>query len=290
MNITLIHYAAPPVVGGVETVIARQAQLLSRAGHTVQIIAGRGETWDASIPVNIIPCIDSRYPQVLSAKASLDKGKVPEDFIDFVDRIKGELMRQIEGEDVVILHNVASLHKNLALTAALYNLHLTSHSRKCILWHHDLAWTTSRYQTELYDEWPWNLLKMAWPSVKQVTVSVARQKELSQLMNIDMHDISVVSAGLDLQDFYSLNKRTIALLESMKIIFSSPILLTPVRITRRKNLELAIKTMSELIKRYPQALLIITGPPGAHNPYNLEYMKELVNLRKNYVWTHMFTY
>ena len=69
MNITLIHYAVPPIVGGVETVVARQAQLLARAGHTVQILAGRGETWDAAIPVNIIPGIDSRFPQVLSAKA-----------------------------------------------------------------------------------------------------------------------------------------------------------------------------------------------------------------------------
>ena len=36
MNITLIHYASPPVVGGVETVLARQAELFARAGHHVQ--------------------------------------------------------------------------------------------------------------------------------------------------------------------------------------------------------------------------------------------------------------
>ncbi len=280
MNITLIHYAAPPVVGGVETVISRQAQLLVRAGHTVQIVTGRGDTWDAAIPVNVIPCIDSRFPQVLSAKASLDKGIVPDGFSDLVERIQGEIGRYIRGEDAVILHNVASLHKNLALTAALYNIHLSDPSIKYILWHHDLAWTASRYRSELHKGWPWDLLKTPWPSVKQVTVSKARRKELADLLKINQDVITVVSAGLDLQDFYGLNKRTVALLESMDTIFSYPIFLTPVRITRRKNLELAMEILAEIKKELPKATLIITGPPGAHNPHNTEYMQELINLRK----------
>ena len=280
MNITLIHYAAQPIVGGVETVVTRQAQLLARAGHRVQILAGRGEIWDAAIPVNIIPIIDSRFPQVLSAKAHLDKGNIPEGFSDLVYKIQGELLRFIEGEDVIILHNVASLHKNLALTAALYNIHLEASSTKCILWHHDLAWTSSRYESELHEGWPWDLLKTPWPDVKQVTVSKARRTELSDLLKIEPKEITVVSAGLDLQDFYSLNNRTIALFESMDVFLSNLIILIPVRITRRKNLELAIKTMAELKEIYPDGSLIITGPPGAHNPYNVKYLEELIALRK----------
>lgn len=39
MNIVLVHYSAPPVVGGVESVLAHQARLMADAGHTVKIIA-----------------------------------------------------------------------------------------------------------------------------------------------------------------------------------------------------------------------------------------------------------
>jgi len=280
MNISLIHYAAPPIVGGVETVIARQAQLLTRAGHKVQILAGRGETWDASIPVNIIPCIDSRHPEVLKNKVILDKGKIPEDFSSLIEKIQNELLRFLEGEDVIILHNVASLHKNLALTAALHNIQKSKLTTRFIIWHHDLAWTSSRYKAEMHDGWPWDLLRQPWGGAKQVTVSKARRKELTALSGLDPDEITVVSAGLDIADFLNLNSRTLAVLDKINILLSDPILLAPVRITRRKNLKMAIRICAELVSEFPRTTLMITGPPGAHNPHNLEYMKELQALRK----------
>ena len=45
MNVAMLHYSAPPVVGGVESVLAHQAQLFNEAGHKVRVIAGRGEAW-----------------------------------------------------------------------------------------------------------------------------------------------------------------------------------------------------------------------------------------------------
>ena len=53
----------------------------------------------------------------------------------------------------------------------------------------------------------------------------------------------------------------------------------PVRIVRRKNLELAITTLAALRVDLPGAVLVITGPPGAHNPANSGYMRELQQLR-----------
>ncbi len=43
MKIDLLHYSAPPIVGGVESVISHHARLMSKAGHPVRIIAGRGD-------------------------------------------------------------------------------------------------------------------------------------------------------------------------------------------------------------------------------------------------------
>lgn len=279
MRITLLHYAAPPVVGGVETVIAHQAQQLNRAGHTVRILAGRGETWDAHIPVRALPLLDSRHPHILKAKASLDKGMLPEGFTDLVERIKRELLEALAGCDILIAHNVLSLHKNLALTAALFQISQENARPRLIAWHHDPAWTSPRYLAELHDGYPWNLLRTAWPNVRQVTISEARQAELARLFQIPAERIAVIPAGLDLAEFLNLHPDTSTLLKKLSLVNCGPILLTPVRLTRRKNIELALRTLAALKRFYPSAALIVTGPPGPHNPSNIDYFSELLNLR-----------
>jgi hypothetical protein len=79
-NIVMLHYAAPPVVGGVESVLGHQARLLADDGHFVQIVAGRGAQFDDRIPFIQLPLADSRHPDVLSVKAELDAGQVPDEF------------------------------------------------------------------------------------------------------------------------------------------------------------------------------------------------------------------
>jgi glycosyltransferase involved in cell wall biosynthesis len=279
MQIALIHYASPPIVGGVETVLARQAQALVNAGHRVRVLTGRGETWDDAIPVLLIPLIDSRHPEVLENKNQLDQGCVPEGFRDLVDRIKTELYRALAGVEVLIAHNVAALHKNLALTAALYELSQEAGQPRQILWHHDLAWTTPRYRPELSEGWPWDLLRTAWPGARQVVVSQARKLELAELMGIPEESIRVVPAGIDLHEFLGLGAEVRRLDDALHFSQAGPILLTPVRLTPRKNLEQAIAILAALRKKLPGAVLIITGPPGAHNPANQAYFQRLKDLR-----------
>ncbi len=91
MRISIIHYAAPPVVGGVESVIARQADVLAAAGHQVQVIAGRGQTWNPAVTLVVLPRIDSLHPQVLEMKYQLDEGALPSGFEDFASTIMAEL-------------------------------------------------------------------------------------------------------------------------------------------------------------------------------------------------------
>jgi glycosyltransferase involved in cell wall biosynthesis len=279
MKIGLIHYAAPPVVGGVETVLARQAAQLAKAGHQVRILAGRGETWDARIPVDVLPRIDSRYPNILKMKGTLDAGKVPDQFNQFVEQIQNEIQRATAGMDWLIAHNVASLAKNLALTAALFNISQQPNGPRIILWHHDLAWTTPRYQDELHPGYPWDLLRTPWPGVKQVVVSEARRQELAELMGLPLEQISVIPAGLDMADFLGLDPEAMEFYKNLNLEDAAPILLAPVRLTRRKNLELAVNTLAKLRLKLPKAVLIITGPPGAHNPTNQVYLENLEELR-----------
>jgi mannosylglucosylglycerate synthase len=133
----------------------------------------------------------------------------------------------------------------------------------------------------MHDGYPWSLLRSPWPGTRQVVVSKARQEELAELFGISLETIRVVPAGLDMQDFLTLSPHLAALIERLGLSKHAPILLSPVRITRRKNLEQALAMLAVLRQDLPDAALIITGPPGAHNPANAEYFEQLRKMRRD---------
>ncbi|PJF49010.1 MAG: glycosyltransferase [Chloroflexi bacterium] len=281
-RIALLHYTAPPVVGGVESVIAHQARCLGALGHAVRIIAARGAQTDPQVCFVPFPLADSRHPQVLHVKAQLDCGQVTEAFERLRLTIKEALARVLADLDVVIAHNVGSLHKNLALTAALHDLFASDDALarpRLILWHHDLAWATPRYRAELHDGYPWNLLRTAWRNVRHVAISELRRKELASLTGIAAATVSVIPNGLDLARFHKLEARTRVLAERIRLTQADLILLLPVRVTPRKNIELALEVLAELRRSFRRPILIITGPLGPHNAKNADYFALLKQRR-----------
>jgi glycosyltransferase involved in cell wall biosynthesis len=279
MQIALLHYAAPPVVGGVESVLAHQARLLAGAGHQVSILAGRGEQTDPRISLVLLPLADSRHPEVLAVKSALDQGQLPSGYEPLVQALVAALEDALGGVHVLIAHNVCSLNKNLPLTDALHRLNGRRGFPHLVLWHHDLAWTTPRYRSELHAGLPWDLLRTAWPGVTQVVVSTVRQQELAALMGLPSGHIHVVPNGVDLAAFFKLETQTQELLRRLPLLDAAPLLLLPVRITPRKNVELALRTLAHLRRHLPQAALVVTGPLGPHNPANAAYFQRLSALR-----------
>jgi glycosyltransferase involved in cell wall biosynthesis len=281
MNIAILHYSVHPVVGGVESVIAHHASLMAADGHSVRLIAGRGESLLGDrIPFIPIPIMGSQHPRVLAVKEQLDRGQVTGDFDVLRAELLSRLQESLSGVDVMIAHNICSLNKNLALTAALYQLHAGQEYPRLILWHHDLAWTTSRYRSELHDGYPWDLLKTAWPNAAQVTVSELRQDELADLLGIDRSQIAVVPNGVDVNTFFKLEEQTQDYIRRLGLLEANPLLLLPVRITPRKNIELALHVLAHLRRRYANAQLLVTGPLGPHNPANETYFDRLIALRQ----------
>lgn len=280
MKISILHYSVPPIVGGVESVIAHHARLMSADGYEVNLIAARGEALDEKITITKIPLADSRHERVNQVKAQLDKGAVTQEFEALRDELMNELQPALKNIDVLIAHNVCSLNKNLALTAALYKLHIEKKLPNLILWHHDLAWTTPRYLPELHNGYPWDLLRTDWKNTTHVVVSELRKKELAELMKLDSNSIHIIPNGVDASRFYKLESLTQSLISQTNLLDNAPILLLPVRLTPRKNIELALRTLFELKKEYPQAALVVTGPLGPHNQDNIKYFDKLKKLRK----------
>lgn len=280
-KIILLHYSAPPIVGGVESVIGHQSRLMAEDGHDVGVIAGRGEAFDTRVRFDRLPLADSRHPEILKVKSALDRGQVPDKFHGLVKDLKAALIPMIAGTDILIAHNVCSLNKNLPLTTALRQVSEGSDHPHLVQWHHDLAWTTPRYQSELHDGFPWNLLKQAWPGVTQVTVSASRRDELAALQKIDRNTISIIPNGIDVAEFLKLEDQTRSFIKELKLVSASPVILLPVRITPRKNIELALNTLAHIRNQFPDARLVVTGPLGPHNPANQAYFESLLTQREN---------
>ncbi len=280
MKIAILHYSVPPIVGGVESVIAHHARLMSADGHSVRLIAARGEALNSDIPLTRISLADSRHERLNHVKHELDQGTVSTSFDSLRDELADELKKALVGVDVLIAHNVCSLNKNLALTAALHKLHLSNELPRLILWHHDLAWTTPRYLPELHNGYPWDLLRTDWGNTTHVVVSDLRREELSELMKLEPESIHVIPNGVDIDRFYKLETLTQDLLDKTHVLDAAPILLLPVRITPRKNIELALWTLAALKKDFPHAALVVTGPLGPHNVNNIKYFEMLIDLRK----------
>lgn len=274
--IGLVHYTAPPVVGGVESVLACQARLLLQSGYAVRIIAGVVDQTVLGVEAVAIPFMYGGHPQIAPLQAALQEGQRPADFPRWRRRLRTALSEALRGVDVAILHNVCTLDKNLALTAALYDL-VRQEPRRWIGWHHDAV--ILRPGAPRLPGEPWDLLFRPWPVV-HVTISEARRQALAAAWGIPIEHIHVIPNGVDLETFFRWTPLTRSLVEQLGLMEASVILLAPVRITRRKNLQAALAVLRILRERTGwDARLVVTGPPGPHSPANRAYLEELRHLR-----------
>lgn len=278
-TVAIVHYAAPPGIGGVEVTMLHHARTLAAAGYPVRMIAGSGQGAIPGVEWYIDPLFGSRGTAIEGVNQRLAAGSADDAFTALVERTEAALRTALAGVDVAMVHNVLSLHKNLAFTAALRRLHDTGRGPRLLAWCHDFAWHDPLYQPELHSGWPWDLLREAWPNVTYVVVSADRRESLARLLGIPAQEIAVVTPGVDLAGLYKLEADTIALLQRHDLLAANPLLLLPARITRRKNIEQAIAIVGALRAEGMQPQLIVTGPPGPHNPTNAAYLEQLEALR-----------
>ena len=93
-QVAILHYAGPPVIGGVESTIAHHARALTALGYHVRVISGVGEFFDDRVEVFIDPLFSSSDPQVLAVKRELDQGAVSESFSELVAGRKQRCVRR----------------------------------------------------------------------------------------------------------------------------------------------------------------------------------------------------
>jgi len=273
-----LHYTCPPVIGGVETILYEQATRLAARGYPVTVLSGRGGPLaDDAIALRLIAELDSRHPDVTAVRERLLRGDVPSTFATLRDRIQRELDRIVENLDVLIVHNALSLHFNLPLTAALWSI-ARRPAPRVISWVHDLSWVNPLYRHWMHDGEPWDLLRRSNPGITPVFVSRQRLEEWRELTGATVDETQVIPNGIDAPGLMRLGPTSRALAARFALMDADVVMLAPVRITRRKNLEWAIEAAAGVRDAGHQVRLLITGPPGPHDPRSMEYVAELRQL------------
>jgi mannosylglucosylglycerate synthase len=280
-RVGILHYSAPPIVGGVENVLKAHVRLFLEAGCTVTVLAGRAEM-DAlpnGAALIHIPELDSQHPQIKAMSQQLEKKQVPDVFETMVERLTRLLVPALSSIDILIVHNVFTKHFNLPLTAALFHLLDQNSITYCVAWCHDITWTSPNSRRKVFDGYPWDLLRTYRSDVTYVAVSRTRQQELAGLYACPEERIHVIYNGVDLQELLALSPDGLALIKRLDLHSCELALLMPVRVTQAKNIELALRVAAAMKAMGIFTRFIVTGPPDPHDPKNMEYFRRLLSLR-----------
>jgi glycosyltransferase involved in cell wall biosynthesis len=277
----ILHYSAPPIIGGVEAVIHAQAKVLLRNGFEVTVIAGRGD--QPALPAEcgscFLPILDSQHEEILQASQALELGHIPENFSNLVNGIQALLEPILQNFDHLIVHNVFSKHFNLPLTAALFKLIEAGKAPHVIAWTHDLTWTSPNSRSKVHPGYPWDLLRQFHQAITYVTVSEKRQKELCGLLKIPLEKVHIIHNGVEPYSLLGISNKGQGLIEKLGLLDSDLNILMPVRVTQAKNVEYALQVLKALQDHFQNPLLVLTGPPDPHSHSNMAYFQSLKHQR-----------
>jgi glycosyltransferase involved in cell wall biosynthesis len=285
-RVLIVHYTTPAILGGVEQVMAAHAAALRTERCEVAVLAGRGTAKPRGVRVIRVAEADSRHPEVERDLAALSRGERRPEHDALVERLLKKIRPHVQRADRVVVHNVMTMPMNLALTSALATLAL-EHPGRFIAWTHDISYFDERYAALRREGAPWDLLTRAIPGVRYVTVSEERARQLAELTGIARRDIEVVTNGIDVGEVLGLARAGHLLAERLRLFDADPLLLLPVRLTRRKRVEAAIDATAVLRRRGRAAMLVVTGATGPHNAANKAYLAELSARAKKVEGVHL---
>src|SRR5829696_5334116 len=86
-RVAIVHYSTPPTIGGVESTIYDHALLLAAHGYSLRLLTGRGEIFDARVPVVVVPAMHSRDERVEQVQRELAQGTVSANFEALVEEL-----------------------------------------------------------------------------------------------------------------------------------------------------------------------------------------------------------
>jgi len=278
-KIALLHFAYPPNIGGVESMIQEHAQMLSYLNYDVTLITGSGEETNPKIKLVVIPELQSvvSFNPFLQEKI-LDKGIIDDDFYNLSTQIERKLEVALEKIDIVVVHNMITIVRNLPFVFAFKNYVGKHPKKKYFGWIHDHSYinefkikdldkiTNSKFEKEL--------LTTPIKNLKYILISESFREPFLELMKLKIEETVVIPNGIDIQKFLEIDPLIWEIMQKYDLIQRFPIILSPVNILERKNIGYCLDIIFHLKKTFPNITYVITGKPSQHRS-TVEYYDSL---------------
>lgn len=299
-SVGIVHYTAPPkAIGGVEAVIDHHARYLAKAGYEVRIIYGEGGGLDyPNVVEHKVPLLSPGDTRIQSVQKQIsEEGKETPEFEEVKQNIKQDLTEILSEVDICIVHNIPSMPFNFAATASLNEIAEES-KLKTIFWLHDSILFREEWKS-MVGKFPLTLLHYKSPKITYVSPTNFRAKQFAELPEqYRIEKVIVVPNGINIEEYVKIDETTKLLMKKLGLSFENYIVVTPVRVTPRKNIELAIFVADELkhlMGPIRPIKLLITGPLDHQavkmGMYYMEYLKEIIDrrgLHDNVIFCHQY--
>lgn len=265
-KIAFIHYAYPPTIGGVEVLMQEHAEVLTQLGYEVTILTGSGNSENKAIKVIEIPELQSLKNINPELQLEIDNNKVPDMYHEFVQKLEQTLDSYLADQEVIIVHNMLTVKRNLPFIEAFTKFHAKHPEKKVIGYSHD-----HNYILEEQFNYPENpieleqrLLTTSLPNVQYVTISKTFARLLAQVIQLPEEKIITIPNGINIMRFLEIDPIIQEFIKKYTILEKMPIIISPVNIVERKNLEYSVQVVGALKKYYPNLCYIITGQTSKH--------------------------
>lgn len=249
MRIALVHYAAPPIVGGVERVIEQQAKILSDYGHEVVVVCGNE---GAKVPV-----AEMRILPGLKANVVLDDAEG--------DQLFKDLATALKGADVVLVHNMLTMPFNWTASSVLARLSRDLPEVRFVNWVHDVDVSPEAFTA----------LDVR---VVHVAVSEVRRRHFSERLRVPVSECRLIPNGVDVADALGLTPSVAEFVWQSELLDRELVLVHPTRVLARKNIEMGLAITAALRDAGCDVAYVVTGAPDPHRKESAAYAERIREL------------
>lgn len=280
-KIAILHFAYSPNIGGVEKLVEDQANILAKSGFEVKIITGNGQKNKENIEVVSIP----EFQSVMNFNPSLQKkileqAIINDEFKQLSELISKKLEDNLSDIDTVIVHNMLTISRNLPFIDAFNRFAKNNESKKIIVWVHDHMYirnneiVTDAVRTSDLEH---SLITTPLKNAQYIAISETLGKSLIEVMSIPKANFHVIPNGINIKSFLEVDDSIWDIMEEYGLLNKYPLILSPINILERKNIEFSLKLITKLKKYYPNIFYIISGKASQHRDTQT-YFNSIVEL------------
>lgn len=269
-TIALIHYAYPPNVGGVERLMSEQARILAGLGYVVKILTGSGASDTSSIEVIEVSQLRAVRKFNPALQERIFGGLPPDSESEQLATDIGQLLEStLARVDVIIVHNMLTLVHNLPFIKAFKAFASRHPEKKVLVWTHDQTFIDNgrvvweKPGVALHDDFK-QLLLTPLSGARYVVISETFKALLFQVMPMDSSGLTVIPNGINIRKFLEIDPVVWRMVRDHKLLEAFPLILAPVNVLERKNLDYGLDIVTTLRSRYPHIRLLVSGMGSKH--------------------------